>query len=291
VLAVFCSARGLRAFASRSFLLLLASTALLLSAFVAAKAPLAASPLAGLESKSEFAATVKTLAGASGKGISPRAAFEIAKIYEFCGVFWGPKSKADWMSLYRSTVKPDDPAYVIRMGVAERRYTQCEALLRQGDVYQARARWLALAVEQRDLAAQLMHRLEKPVEASSAAAFEAELRAALNSTDPVIVWELSRALRHASFLWGDFSSKSWPGKDVDGLRAVFQLTACEFGYPCGGGSTMIDALCIRGTCVAASYADWLPTFLEPAQLKLVRTEQKRVSKAMRSKRGAALFFK
>lgn len=250
-----------------------------------------ASALPALEAKTDFKSLVAQLSGSNQRGINARAGYEIAKIYEFCGVFWGPKTKADWLSLYRKTVAANDSARTVRMALADRRYSQCEALMQGPDIYKERSKWLAIAAQQGDLPAKLVLHQESGLAGTDKTAFTTDLKAALDSADPVIVWELSRSLRLAGLLWADLSKKPWPGKDIDGLRAVYQLAACELGYPCGAGSTLIEGFCIRGTCTAATYQTWLPSFLEPLQLKAVKAELPRVLKAIRKKRGAALIFK
>ena len=247
--------------------------------------------LSTLEAKANFKSAIAQLAGANQRGISTRAGYEIAKIYEFCGVFWGPKTKSDWLSLYQKTVATNDPARTVRMALADQRYSQCEALMQGPDIYQERSKWLAIAAQQGDLPAQLVLHQESGLASSDKAAFTTDLKAALNSSDPVVIWELSRSLQLAGLMWGDLSKKPWPGKEIDGLRAVYQMAACELGYPCGAGSTLIEGFCIRGTCSATTYQTWLPSFLEPLQLKAVQAELPRVLEAIRKKRGAALIFK
>jgi hypothetical protein len=263
-----------------------------LTAFTAAQSSKTGPVLAALESKADYATAVKALAGADGRGVNARAGYEIAKIYEFCGVFWGPKDKAAWLDLYQKTVASTDPARATRIALAAHRYTQCEALLKESlDLYKERTRWLNLAAEQGDVPAKLTGFQEQVLNDTSRTAFINAVRSALDSDDPVVVWELSRSLRLSGFLWADLSKKPWPGKEIDGLRAVYQLAACELGYPCGAGSTMIEGFCIRGTCSATSYQAWLPSFLDAMQLKVVKAELPRVLKALRKKRGAALIFK
>ena len=263
-----------------------------LTAYSAAQPSKSAPVLAALESKADYAAAVKSLVGANGRGVNARAGYEIAKIYEFCGVFWGPKDKTAWLDLYQKTVPSTDPARAVRMAVAAQRYTQCEALLRESlDLYKERARWLNLAAEQGDVPAILSGFQEQLLSDAHKTTFVNAVRNALDSDDPVVLWELSRSLRLSGFLWADLSKKPWPGKELDGLRAVYQLAACELGYPCGAGSTMIEGFCIRGTCSANSYQAWLPSFLDAMQLKVVKAELPRVLKALRKKRGAALIFK
>jgi len=258
---------------------------------VPARAANSAAALGLLEAKSDYASAVKKLAGPSQRGINARAGYEIAKIYEFCGVFWGPKTKADWLSLYQKTVAANDPARGVRMALADRRYSQCESLMQGPDIYKERSSWLVIAAEQGDLPAKLVLHQESGLANANKSAFTSELKLAMDSDDPLVVWELSRSLRLASLTWADLSKKPWPGKDLDGIRAVYQLAACELGYPCGPGSTLIEGFCIRGTCTASSYQTWLPSFLEPLQLKAVQAELPRVLKAIRKKRGATLIFK
>lgn len=247
--------------------------------------------LAALEAKSDYAGAVKALAGSNQRGVNARAGYEIAKIYEFCGVFWGPKTKADWLQLYQKTVAANDPARSTRMALADRRYSQCNVLMQGPDIYKERMRWLTIAAEQGDLPAKLVLHQESGLAGANKDAFAVDLKLAMDSDDPVVVWELSRSLRLANLMWEDLSKKPWPGKELDGLRAVYQLAACDLGYPCGGGSTLIEGFCIRGTCTASSYQTWLPSFLEPLQLKVVQAELPRVLKAIRKKRGASLIFK
>jgi len=273
-----------------TFFRLLSLAATLAFAAQAAGAP-PSSALAALEAKADYASAVKKLAGSNQRGVTARAGYEIAKIYEFCGVFWGPKTKSDWLSLYQKTVAASDPARGTRMALADRRYRQCEALMQGPDVYKERTRWLAIAAKQGDLPAKLVLHQESGLAGTDKAAFVNDVKKAMDSDDPVIVWELSRSLRLANLMWADLSKSPWPGKEIDGLRAVYQLAACELGYPCGPGSTLIEGFCIRGTCTASSYQTWLPSFLEPLQLKAVQAELPRVLKAIRKKRGATLIFK
>jgi hypothetical protein len=158
------------------------------------------------------------------------------------------------------------------------------------DVFAERARWLKTAADGGDLVAKLMLRqLESPT-AATITAFEAELKSALNSGDPAAIWEAGRAISLAGFGWTSLSKKPWPGKEFESLRAVFQLAACELGYPCGYDSNLMTSFCIRGTCAPRSYAEWLPTFLSSEQHQVVRAELERVVRELKAKRGANLIF-
>ena len=241
-----------------------------------------------LETASNLSALVKTL---STPPVSPLKARKLLKIYEYCGLFAGPKTRKQWMELFLPTVKANDPYRARRIELANAGYSRCEALLiATPDVYEIRAQWLKAAAAGDDVVAQLMLRqLSSPAE-ESIAGFEDELKRALNSRDPEAIWEAARAISLAGFAWGNLSKNPWPSGEVDSLRAVFQLAACELGMPCGAQSTLIKNFCIRGTCAAQSYAEWLPTFLSAPQFQAVKAELPRVVREIKAGRGASLIF-
>ncbi len=274
----------------------LSCTLLLLNAPVFAKpAHLLAKPPASpqtqpfeLETAPNLSALAEKLALAP---VSPVSARKLLKIYEYCGFFAGPKTRKEWMDLFLPSVKADDPFHDQRIALANAAYNRCEALLIESpDPYDVRATWLKQADAGGDIVAKLMLRqLTSPTE-QTIAGFEAELKSALNSADPEAIWEAGRAISLAGFGWGNLSAKPWPDKEVDSLRAVFQLAACELGMPCGAQSNLITHFCIRGTCTAKSYDAWLATFLTARQYQAVKAELPRVLKEIKAGRGAALIF-
>lgn len=241
-----------------------------------------------LETALDLSALAKKLAQTP---VSPLSARKLLKIYEYCGIFAGPKTRKEWMDLFLPTVKADDPFRTRRIELANAGYSRCEALLiATPDMFEERARWLKQAAAGGDVVAKLMLRqLTSPTEATIAE-FERELKGALSSSDPEAIWEAARALSLAGFGWGNLSQKPWPDKEMDSLRAVFQLAACELGMPCGVRSTLISNFCIRGTCAVKSYAEWLPTFLSAPQHQAVTSELPRVLSEIKAGRGAALIF-
>jgi hypothetical protein len=223
--------------------------------------------------------------------VSALSARQLAKIYERCGLFAGPKSREEWMALFLPTVKNDALFGKKRTELAQLGYSRCAEMVANGaDVFGAREKWIKHAASQGDLVARLILRQNQTPTAADIVAFEAELKAALDSRDPEVIWEAARSLGMAGFDWQSISSKPWPGKKVDALRAVFQLAACELGYPCGSDSALIKTFCIRGTCAPQSYAQWLPTFLSAEQNKLVQAELPRVLSALKQGRGSRLIF-
>jgi hypothetical protein len=246
----------------------------------------ARAPLSGLDDVRSFTIVIEELKAEVEK--TPRAAYEIARIYEFCGVFWGPKTKADWFKLYSQSVHPKDPKRAMRMALAERRYVQCEALLRAGDVYDERIKWLETGNKKGDLAAQIAHRVEKGQRRTDD--FVDVLKRALDSGDAIAIWEVSRALFQIGVEWKDLSGQAWPGEKKDGLRAVLQSAACQMGYPCAPNSALMQSFCIRGTCDLQSYDAWLPSFFDAKQTPLVRAEVPRMLQALRNRRASALLF-
>jgi hypothetical protein len=223
--------------------------------------------------------------------ISALSARRLARIYEHCGLFAGPKSREAWMALFLPTVKNDALFGKKRTELAQAGYSRCNALVVNGaDVFGQREKWIKYAASQGDLVAKLILRQNQTPTAADIVAFEAELKSALDSRDPEVIWEAARSLGMAGFDWQSISSKPWPGKKVDALRAVFQLAACELGYPCGVDSVLIKTFCIRGTCAPQSYAQWLPTFLSAEQSKLVQAELPRVLAALKSGQGSKLIF-
>lgn len=223
--------------------------------------------------------------------VSPLSARKLLKIYEYCGFFAGPKSRKEWMDLFLPSVTADDPFRTRRLELANAGYSRCEALLLETpDAFEVRARWLKQAAAGGDVVAKLILRQLTSPTAFTIAEFETELKGALNSADPEAIWEAGRAIRLAGFGWGNLSKQPWPGKEVDSLRAVFQLAACELGMPCGAQSNLISNFCIRGSCVAQSYSEWLPTFLSAAQYRAVKAELPRVVREIKAGRGAALIF-
>lgn len=241
-----------------------------------------------LETAPDLSVLAKKLAQAP---VSPLSARKLLKIYEYCGFFAGPKTRKEWMDLFLPSVKADDPFHDQRIALANTAYNRCEALLIAApDPYEVRATWLKQADAGGDIVAKLMLRqLTSPTE-KTIAGFEAELKTALNSTDPEAIWEVGRAISLAGFGWSNLSTKPWPDKDVDSLRAVFQLAACELGMPCGAQSNLMTHFCIRGTCNAKSYGQWLATFLTAHQYQAVKAELPRVLKEIKAGRGATLIF-
>ena len=241
-----------------------------------------------LETAPNLSVLAKKLAQAP---VSPLNARKLLKIYEYCGFFAGPKTRKEWIDLFLPAVKADDPFRGRRIALANAGYGRCEALLLETpDVFEERARWLKLAAAGGDVVAKLMLRQLVSPTAETIAGFESELKAALNSSDPEAIWEAARAISLAGFGWGNLSEKPWPDKEVDSLRAVFQLAACELGMPCGAQSNLISNFCIRGTCAANSYAEWLPTFLSARQYQAVKAQLPRVLIEIKAGRGAALIF-
>lgn len=240
----------------------------------------------------ETAADLSLLANKLGQApVSPINARKLLKIYEYCGFFAGPKTRKEWLKLFQSSLQADDPFHARRIELANAGYSRCEAILRKTpDVYEVRARWLKQAAAGDDVVAKLMLRQLSSPTAETIAGFESELKSALNSSDPEAIWEAARAISLAGFGWNNLSKTPWPDKEVDSLRAVFQLAACELGMPCGAQSNLITSFCIRGTCAVQSYAEWLPTFLSPRQYQAVKAELPRVLKEIKAGRGAALIF-
>jgi hypothetical protein len=241
-------------------------------------------PPSAISTNLETAPNLNALVSALSKPpVSPANARKLLKIYEYCGIFAGPPTRKAWMDLFLPTVKADEPFRARRIAVANRTYDRCEALLiASKDVFGERARWLKAAAIGGDVVAKLMLRqLESPT-ALTISSFEAELKTALNSRDPEAIWEAGRAISLAGFSWASLSKKPWPGKELESLRAVFQLAACELGYPCGRDSNLIQSFCIRGTCAPNSYADWLPTFLSGEQYQTVRAELPRVLREIKA---------
>ncbi len=241
-----------------------------------------------LETAPDLSVLAKKLAQAP---VSPLNARKLLKIYEYCGFFAGPKTRKEWMDLFLPSVKADDPFHDQRIALANTAYNRCEALLIESpDPFEVRATWLKKADAGGDIVAKLtLRQLTSPTE-KTIAGFEAELKSALNSTDPEAIWEAGRAISLAGFGWSNLSTKPWPDKEVDSLRAVFQLAACELGMPCGAQSNLMTHFCIRGTCDAKSYDQWLATFLTANQYQAVKAELPRVLKEIKSGRGAALIF-
>ena len=241
-----------------------------------------------LEAAPNLSALAKNLAQAP---VSTLNARKLLKIYEYCGFFSGPKTRKEWISLFLTSIKADDPFRARRITLANAGYSRCEAiLLETPDVYEVRARWLKQAAAGGDVVAQLMLRQLVSPTAETIAGFESELKTALNSSDPEAIWEAGRAISLAGFNWSNLSKKPWPDKEMDSLRAIFQLAACELGMPCGAHSNLITNFCIRGTCAPQSYAEWLPTFLSPGQYQVVESELSRVVSEIKAGRGAALIF-
>ncbi len=223
--------------------------------------------------------------------VSPLSARKLLKIYEYCGFFAGPKTRKEWMGLFLPSIKADDPFRARRITLANAGYSRCEALLLETpDAFEVRARWLKQAQAGNDVVAKLMLRQLTSPTALTIGEFEAELKIALNSSDPEAIWEAGRAISLAGFGWANLSKKTWPDKEMDSLRAVFQLAACELGMPCGAQSNLMTNFCIRGTCSAQSYREWLPTFLSAGQYQAIEAELPRVVREIKAGRGAALIF-
>jgi len=241
-----------------------------------------------LETAPDLSVLAKKLAQ---RPVSPLSARKLLKIYEYCGFFAGPKTRKEWMDLFAPSVKADDPFRARRIALANAGYSRCEALLVETpDVFEVRARWLKQAAEGGDVVAKLILRqLTSPTE-KTIAEFEAELKSALNASDPEAIWEAGRAISLAGFGWGNLSKNPWPDQEMDSLRAVFQLAACELGMPCGAQSNLMTHFCIRGTCAAQSYREWLPTFLSAGQYQAVAAELPRAVREIKAGRGAALIF-
>jgi hypothetical protein len=219
----------------------------------------------------------------------------IGMIYENCGIFYGPKNYQEFYVNYLRMMPPgseDDQRKRLRLVAGE--YTRCAGLLaNKFDVYKARKHWLQRAAKLGDVAAKLALRLEATPTQDNIKSYEAEIKQALNSKDPEILWEASKAPGYAGFTWFTLTGKEFPpdknGKPVDGLRAVLQSSACAMGYPCGQNSVLLKNFCIRGTCSVSYYA-WLPTFLTPEQYKMVQAELPRVEQALRAGKGSELIF-
>jgi hypothetical protein len=242
-----------------------------------------------LETAPDLAAWVEQL---KAPPVSARSARRLAKVYEHCGLFAGPKTRSEWMALFMPSIKADELFRKQRIALAEAGYRRCEHLVAGGaDVYGERERWIKYAAAQGDLVAKLILRQNKTPTAADIKAFESELTLALNSKDPEAIWEAARSLRMAGFDWNTISSTPWPDKPLDALRAVFQLAACDLGYACGADSELIKAFCIRGTCAPKSYAQWLPTFLSAEQNALVQAQLPKVLPLLKAGRGAELIFK
>jgi hypothetical protein len=260
----------------------LAAFLLLFTAFALAQRPLS------IENAPDLQQWAQELAK---EPVSALSARRLARIYEYCGLFAGPKSRDEWMALFLPTVKTDTLFGKKRTELAQLGYSRCAKIVANGaDVFGMREKWIKHAANQGDLVAKLILRQHQTPTAADIVAFETELKLALNSADPEVIWEAARSLAIAGFDWQSISSKTWPGKKVDALRAVFQLAACELGYPCGSDSALIKTFCIRGTCAPQSYAQWLPTFLSNEQNKLVQAEMPRVLSALKQRRGSSLIF-
>jgi hypothetical protein len=225
--------------------------------------------------------------------VSAANALALGRVYENCLFFSGPASKTQWLKLFAPEVKADQPRTVTSRAYADVAYSRCEGLLKGTDVGAQHEQWMARAAKAGNLIAQLVMRQRETPTEQTIAAFETELRAALNSKNPDAIWEAARALWLAGFKWENLSKKPWGpalnGKDVDGLRAVFQAASCELGYPCGPGSWVMRSSCIRGSCVN-SYQEWLATFLTPMQMQSLRAELPRVISALKKGRGAELIW-
>lgn len=243
---------------------------------------------ATVENSEDLAALVATLAKAPVSALSAR---KISKIYEYCGVFAGPSSKEQWMQLFLPDVKKDVVFGARRKTLAEQGYQRCQQLVAGGaNVEAEREKWLRQAAKDGDVVAQLILRQIATPTQENILGFEQELKNALNSRDPEAIWEAGRSLRHAGFEWSQLAGAPWPGKPVDGLRALFQWAACEIGAPCGPESNLMTNFCIRGSCKAQNYEQWLKEFLTPEQFDAVKTQLPQAINKLKAGRGSELIF-
>lgn len=241
-----------------------------------------------VENSDDLAALVAQL---SKPPVSALSARKISKIYEYCALFAGPSSKEQWMQFYLPNLTADKSYGAQRKRLADRGYTRCQKLVAGGaDVESIRGQWLRQSAQGKDVVAQLILRQTTTPTAQEIQDFEAELKRALNSGDPEAIWEAGRSLRHAGFDWSQVSRTPWPGKPVDGLRALFQWAACELGQPCDAKSNLITNFCIRGDCKSQSYAEWLKTFLTPEQFAAVQAQLPETLAKLKAGRGAELIF-
>ena len=248
----------------------------------------APSQQATLETADNLSNLAEQLAKPPVSGLSAR---KLSKIYEYCALFAGPNSKEQWMQLYLPDLKADPTFGARRKSLAEKGYERCRAIIADGaDVEVIRKKWLDHAAAAEDVVAQLILRQSKTPTQEDIVGFESELKRALNSRDPEAIWEAGRSLRHAGFDWSQLSGTPWPGKPVDGLRALFQWSACEMGLPCGAQSNLIRNFCIRGDCKSQDYGQWLKSFLTPEQFAAVQAQLPLAINKLKAGRGAELIF-
>jgi hypothetical protein len=221
-----------------------------------------------------------------------RAARDIAAAYEQCAIFYGPEARSGFFGALRRDLRKDDAQGSARIALANQLYDRCEALLDHGatDVPALRIAWLEKAAALGDVSAKLALRQQQAQPAAAMAAFQAEMARALNSRDADAIWEVGRAAAWAGYSWRDLTGQPFPAgsKNIDGLQAVFQLAACELGKACGPDSVLIKNFCVRGTCGVKSYAEWLPAFMNTAQVAAVKAQLPRVVRAIKQGRGATL---
>jgi hypothetical protein len=236
-------------------------------------------------------ALYSSLAADSASSDEARAA---ARVLENCLFFTGPNDKAHWLKLFGPELNVQKPQSITSRALADLGYSRCAPLMKMGDISKLHADWMQRAANKGDLIAKLVLRQRETPTEKNIAAFESELRLALNSKDPDTIWEAGRALMMAGFSWQHVSQKPWGlarnGKAVDGLRALFQAASCELGYPCGPKSWVVRSACIRGSC-GQHYVDWLATFLSETQMQSLHAELPRVVAALKAGRGDELIWK
>jgi hypothetical protein len=239
--------------------------------------------------------TLNVAAWVKQKSVPPvtvRAARDIAAAYEQCAIFYGPEARSGFFGALRRDVRQNDAQGNARIALANALYDRCEALLDRGatNVPALRMQWLEKAAAQGDISAKLALRQQQAQPAAALPAFRAEMAQALNSRDADAIWEAGRAAAWAGYSWRHLTGQPFPagGKNIDGLQAVFQLAACELGKACGSDSVLIKNFCVRGTCGVKSYSDWLPGFMNAAQVAAVKAQLPRVFSAIKQGRGATL---
>lgn len=242
-----------------------------------------------IENADDLSSLVRELAKAPVSALNAR---HIGRIYEHCAFFSGPQSKDQWMQFYLPDLSSDATFGARRKSLAERGYDRCQELVAGGaDVEAVRVKWLRQAAQGNDVVAQLILRQTQTPTQETIGEFESELKRALNSREPEAIWEAGRSLRLAGFDWSHVSASPWPGKPVDGLRALFQWAACELGKPCGAQSNLLNLFCIRGECKAQSYEQWLKSYLAPDQFEAVKAQLPKTIAALQAGRGAELIFR
>jgi hypothetical protein len=255
---------------------------------------------AELEASADYGVFVaqKTATFEAGTQASDRAhlARAIAGAFEHCAIFAGVKREEFLGAFYRS-VQITDARSVHRIVLANWMYQQCAGLLDDGtaDLTAMRIAWLRKAAALHDQIAQLALYQVDPPNDLNRPAFIAALHFALDSGDPEALWEAGRALNWAGIYWPQLTGRPFPasgdGKSMDGLQAVYQLAACQLGFPCDQDSLLIKRFCVREHCRFASYADWLPSFMSDAQIQAVQSELPRVLKSLRARAGSKQLWK